>query len=124
MGGEPTPRGDQGRRLLWGLVGTAGVTASAWLLWGMNGAKSALLFGAIATSIQLLADRLARRVGVEPTVDRLRVYAIGVVLRFGGVALIGVAAFKGGEAFSPPGAALGYLGVLLPLLYLETRLER
>jgi hypothetical protein len=105
-------------------VGTAAVTALAWLLWGMNGAKSALLFGAIATSIQLLADRLARRVGVEPTVDRLKVYAIGVVLRFGGVALIGVAAFKGGEAFSPPGAALGYLGVLLPLLYLETRLER
>lgn len=124
MGGAPTPRGDQLRRLRWGLVGTAGVTVVAWFLWGMTGAKSAFLFGAIATSIQLLADRLARRVGVEPTVDRLKVYAIGVVLRFGGVALIGVAAFKGGEAFSPPAAALGYLGVLLPLLYLETRLER
>lgn len=96
----------------------------AWLLWGMSGAKSAFLFGAIATVIQLLADRLARRIGVAPTVDRLRVYAIGVVLRFGGVALIGVAALMGGESFSPPGAALGYLGVLLPLLYLETRLQR
>jgi hypothetical protein len=106
------------------VVGSAGVTALAWLLWGSVGAKSALLFGAIATGIQLLADRLARRLGVAATIDRLTVYAIGVGLRFGGVALIGVAAFKGGEAFSPPGAALGYLGVLLPLLYLETRLER
>lgn len=124
MRGRTTPRGDQVRRLLWGAVGTAGVTALAWFCWGMDGAKSALLFGAIATGIQLLADRLARRLGVAATVDRLKVYAIGVVLRFGGVALIGVAAFKGGEAFSPPGAALGYLGVLLPLLYLETRLGR
>ena len=105
-------------------MGTAGVTAVAWLLWGTTGAQSALLFGAVATGIQLLADRLARRLGVVATVDRLMVYSIGVVLRIGGVALIGVAAVTWGEAFSPPGAAMGYLGVLLPLLYLETRLER
>jgi hypothetical protein len=90
----------------------------------MHGARSALLFGVVATAIQLLADQLARRLGVAATVDRLLVYSIGVVLRIGGVALIGVAAILRGEAFSPPGAALGYLGVLLPLLNLETRLER
>ncbi|MEO7354772.1 MAG: hypothetical protein ABIZ70_10555 [Gemmatimonadales bacterium] len=96
---------------------------SAWL-WGMPGAKAALFFGGLATLIQLLADRLARRLGVPATVDRLKVYAIGMALRFGGVALIGVAMMLGGEGFSLLGAALGYLGVILPLLYLETRLDR
>ena len=124
MRGRTTPRSNQSRRFRWGAVGTAGVTVLAWLLWGVVGAQSALLFGVVATGIQLLADRLARRLGVAVTVDRLLVYSIGVVLRIGGVALIGVAAFLRGEAFSPPGAALGYLGVLLPLLYLETRLAR
>lgn len=86
--------------------------------------RAALLFGALATAIQLLADRLARRLGVPATLDRLTVYAVGVLLRFGGVAVIGVLAFRGGETFSLPGAAVGYLGAMLPLLYLETRLER
>ncbi len=115
---------DQGRRLVWGALATTGVVALSGLLWGLAGAKAALLFGVVATVIQLLADRLARQVGVPATIDRLRVYAIGVVLRFGGVALIAVAAFLGGERFSFQGAALGYLGVMLPLLYLETRLAR
>lgn len=100
------------------------MAALSWLLWGIGGAQAALLFGAVATGIQLLADRLARRDGVPATVDRLKVYGIGVVLRFGGVALIAVAAWQGGARFSFQGASLGYLGVLLPLLYLETRLGR
>lgn len=106
------------------MVGTAGVTLLSGLLWGGAGAKAALLFGAIATLIQLLAHRLVQRLGVPATVDRMKVYAIGVVLRFGGVALIAVAVYLGGEGFSFQGASLGYLGVILPLLYLETRLDR
>ena len=98
--------------------------ALAWLLAGEGGAKAALLFGAIATGIQLLAARLARRIGVPASLDHLKVYGIGALLRVGGVALIGLLAFEAGEKFSLPGAALGYLGVILPLLYLETRLGR
>ncbi len=100
------------------------MTLLSGALWSGSGAKAALLFGALATLIQLVADRLARQVGVPATVDRLKVYGIGVVLRFGGVALIAVAALAGGEGFSYQGAATGYLGVILPLLYLETRLDR
>ena len=119
-----TPRSDQGRRLLWGAGCTAGVVAVGWLVAGNAGAKAALLFGAIATGIQLLAARLARRIGIAASIDQLRVYAIGTVLRFAGVGMIGVVALTTGEGFSFSGAALGYLGVILPLLYLETRLGR
>jgi uncharacterized membrane protein len=98
--------------------------AVAWVAAGTAGAKAALLFGAIATGIQLLAARLARRIGIAASIDQLQVYAIGTVLRFAGVAMIGVVAFKAGEGFSLSGAALGYVGVILPLLYLETRLGR
>lgn len=117
-------RSDQLHRLLWGAAATAGVTLLSGLLWGGGGARAAALFGAIATLIQLVAHWLVQRLGVPATVDRVQVYAIGVVLRFGGVALIAVAAYLGEERFSFQGAALGYLGVLLPLLYLETQLGR
>ncbi|MEP6591431.1 MAG: hypothetical protein ABJC19_09635 [Gemmatimonadota bacterium] len=96
---------------------------AGWL-WGPAGFRAALLFGGLATALQLLADRLARRLGGRATLDRLSVYAVGVLLRFGGVVVIGVAAFRAGEGFSLPGAALGYLGAMLPLLYLETRLDQ
>lgn len=98
-----------------------------WLaatLWDRAGARGALLAGALATAVQLLADRLARKLGVPATVDRLKVYAIGALLRFGGVLLIAVAAYASRGRFSFAGASLGYLGVILPLLYLETRLGR
>jgi hypothetical protein len=100
------------------------VSVLAGLVAGRAGAEAALLCGGIATGIQLLAARLARRIGVAPSIDHLKVYAIGAGLRFAGVAVIGVVAFKAGEGFSLPGAALGYVGVILPLLYLETRLGR
>jgi uncharacterized membrane protein len=98
--------------------------AVGWLVAGNAGAQAALLFGAIATGIQLLAARLARRIGIAASIDQLRVYAIGTVLRFAGVGMIGVVALTAGEGFSFSGAALGYVGVILPLLYLETRLGR
>lgn len=119
-----TPRANQLRRLRVGAACSAGVVVVAGLLWGREGMQSALLFGALATAIQLLADRLARRLGTPASVDHLKVYAVGMFFRFGGVGLIGVAAMLGGESFSLPGAVLGYLGVMLPLLALETRLER
>ena len=96
----------------------------AGLIWSTEAAGSALLFGAIAAGVQLLAARLTRQIGVAASLDHLKVYAVGVLLRFAGVALIGVVALVAGAWFSPPGAALGYVGVLLPLLYLETRLGR
>lgn len=83
---------------------------------------AAVAFGLLATGIQLFAARIVRRLGVPATPDRLKVYAIGMALRIGGVALIGVAVTIDRATFPPGPSALGYLGTLLPLLWLETRL--
>ena len=51
------------------------------------------------------------------------VYGIGVVLRMLGVLIIAVLVMRDPERFPVLPTALGYLGVILPLLYLETRLR-
>lgn len=113
---------DQLRRLRLGAACTAAITALAWLLWGSAAVTAALVFGALATVIQLFAARTVRRMGVPATPDRLKVYAIGMALRIGGVAVMGVAMTIDRVTFPPGPVALGYLGTLLPLLWLETRL--
>lgn len=113
---------EQLRRLRLGVACTAAITGLAWLLWGRAGVTAALAFGGLATAIQLFAARIVRRLGVPATPDRLRVYAIGMALRIGGVALIGAAVTIDRATFPPGPSALGYLGTLLPLMWLETRL--
>ncbi len=97
------------------------VAAVAWLASGSAGATGAATAGLVAIALSLLAVRLVRRTGREPTVDQLMVYGIGVVLRFVGVGLIGLLVVRNPTTFPPLPTALGYLGVVLPLLYMETR---
>ena len=110
------------RRLRLGVVMTAAVAAVAVLPWGTVGMLAAAAFGGVATVIQLLAARWARMTGRRATPDQLVVYLIGMLLRIAGVALIGVAVTIDRATFPPGPAALGYLGTLLPLMWLETRL--
>ncbi len=49
---------------------------------------------------------------------------LGFFLRLGGVALFAVGAGLRPDLFAPLPAALGFLGVLVPLLVLETRNTR
>lgn len=109
--------------MLVGAVATALVAAVAWLTGGTAGATGAATAGLVATLLSLLALRLVTRTGREPTVDQLMVYGIGVVLRMLGVLIIAVLVVRDAEHFPPWPTALGYLGVILPLLYLETRLR-
>lgn len=110
------------RRLALGLAMTAAITGLAWGIWGSGGVTAALVFGMAATTIQLVAARAATRLGVPATPDHLRVYVMGMLLRIGGVALLGAAVMIDRATFPPGPAALGYLGTLLPLMWLETRL--
>jgi hypothetical protein len=71
--------------------------------------------------VSLLAVRLVRKTGREATVDQLLVYGIGVVLRFAGVCVVGLLVVRKPTLFPLLPTALGYLGVVLPLLYMETR---
>lgn len=110
------------QRLGLGVVATAAISGLAWAIWGPAGVTAALVFGMVATTIQVVAARIAARLGAPATPDRLRVYAVGMLLRVGGVVLLGVMVTMNRAAFPPGPAALGYLGTLLPLMWLETRL--
>lgn len=101
---------------------TAAITMLAWALWGRAGVTAALVFGIVATTIQLVAARAAARLGAPATPDHLRVYVVGMLLRIGGVAAVGAAVLLDRATFPPGPAAVGYLGTLLPLMWLETRL--
>jgi len=109
------------RRLAVGLGASLVWASLAAGIWGRQGAFAALTFGLVATGLQLLAARLIRRTGHEASVDRLAVYGIGMLLRITGVVILGVAVTQDRNLFPPLPAALGYLGTVLPLLYLETR---
>lgn len=107
-----------------GLVLTAAMGSLAVALWGWDAAPASATFGLIATAVQLAAARMmiaARDGRFQLFAQR---WAFGMLLRLAGVALIPVAALAARPLFPPQAAALGYLGVLLPLLYWETRLVR
>ena len=117
-----TASSKQFRRLQLGLAATAAITGLSALIWGPRAVTAALVFGLVATIIQLVAARIASRLGKPATPDQLRVYVIGMALRVLGVAALGLAVTLDRATFPPGAAALGYLGTLLPLMWLETRL--
>ena len=117
-------RSEQRRRLAWGAVCTLVVSGLALAIWGPGAVIGAATFGAVATGLQLLAAQLMARTGKPAALDHLTVYVIGVFLRLLGVVLFGVAVALDRGTFRPWPTALGYLGTILPLLYLETKLGR
>jgi hypothetical protein len=119
-----TQRGEQRRRLVWGAVCAIAVSGAALAIWGRRGVIGAATFAAVATGLQLLAAQLMARTGKPAALDHLTVYVIGVFLRLLGVVLFGVAVALCRGTFAPWPSALGYLGTVLPLLYLETKLGR
>lgn len=115
---------EQRARIRWG-VGSAIITgATSWWLWGREGAIAAVVMAVVATGLQMFTARITERSGVPAALDHLKTYLIGVVLRLLGVVVLALAVFFDRRTFPPLAAALGYLGAVLPLLYLETRLAR
>lgn len=110
------------RLLLVGL-GLAGTLAAVcgWQ-WGRQAAAAAGGFGLLATAIQLVAMRLMHGLKQMPTSKFFARWAAGTGLRFAGAILMGVLALVNATLFPPLPAALGFLGVLIPLLALEIRL--
>ena len=102
----------------WGLgLGlTAMVTTIEYLVWGRSAVVTGVTFGLIATGIQAAAIRVA-----EPGLKR---FAVGFGLRLGGVVLFVIAVLADRALFPPLPTALGYLGVVIPLLFAETRLAQ
>lgn len=104
-----------------GLALTAGVTAASALLWGEGGVVPAAAFGLLATAIQAVAVRLVQPVLRSPFRALAKRWAFGMGLRLVGVVLMAVAVSLDPVRFEPLPTALGYLGVVIPLLFMETR---
>ncbi len=111
------------RTALYGVGLTALVTATLWAIWGAPALVPGISFGLLATGIQVVAVRLLRTGGDEfgRTMARL---GMGMGLRLVGVVLFAVAVVVWRGVFPPLPTAFAYLGVVVPLLFLEIRLAR
>lgn len=105
-----------------GLAAMIGVTLLMLVIDGSTGALAAATFAGVAVGLQLLAGVVTGRFVKSRGPDLMREHAIGMAFRVFGVALIAVAVTVDRATFPPGACAVGYLGAVLPLLWLETRL--
>jgi len=112
------------RILLLGVVLLVVMTLVAGRLWGAQAAIAAAVFAGLAIAIQVGALALMRPARHEKVEKFLKAWGLGMGLRLAGVVAIAVAAGLDPTRFPPLAAALGFLGVLLPLLFYEVRLIR
>ena len=104
-----------------GLALTLPVAVLGALLGGWQGMLAAAAFGLLATAIQVAAGRTMSRQGESPTREYMRAWASGMGLRMLGVILVGVVIWLDSAWCPPVPAAMGYIGVLVPLLFFEAR---
>jgi hypothetical protein len=109
---------------LLGALLAAGMAGAAGGLWGGPAALAAAAFGALATLIQTVSLALLRPVQRAPLDRFLARWGAGMGLRLLGIVALALAAGLDPTHFPPLAAALGFLGVLLPLLFFEVRLMR
>ena len=108
----------------WGVGLTAVVTGVLALYWGRGAILPGLVFGALATAIEVVALARLRRTWREPGTGPLKGFAEGMGLRLSGVAVLAAATVLNRTVFPPLPSALGFLIVLVPLLFLEVRWVR
>ena len=107
-----------------GLALTAVVTAL--LLWGFgrDALLPGLVFGGIATAIQLAAGGFLRRAAGKPFEQLLGAWGTGMGLRVLGMFLFLGAVLADRTLFPPLPTALAFLGVLIPLMFSDIRTLR
>lgn len=117
---EPVP---SNTRLIFlaGLALSIVAATLAGVLGGGREARSGLLFGLLATAIQLVAGRWMTGLERAPIQQYLKRWGGGMGLRLLGVGLVGMVIWLEPPALPALPAALGYVGVLVPLLFLEAR---
>jgi hypothetical protein len=92
--------------------------------WGQDALLPGLVFGLVATAIQVIAVALVRPAFAGDTVRLLKRWGLGMLLRVLGVALVALAVTLDRGLFPPLPTAFAFLGVLVPLLFMEVRLVR
>lgn len=107
-----------------GLLLTALWAGVANQIWGTQAAFAAAVFGGVALVIQMVSLGLMKSVRGAKFDKFIARWGIGMGLRFVGVVLIAVASGFDKAHFPPVPVAVGFLGVLIPLLIYEVRLIR
>jgi hypothetical protein len=107
-----------------GIALTALVTGLLYIGWESDALVPGLVFGLLATGIQVASVALVRPVFGGETVRLLKRWGMGMLLRFLGVALVAAAITIDSALFPPLPTAFAFLGVLVPLLFMEVRLVR
>ena len=105
----------------WGLGLTAGLAGLGWVVWGRGAVVAIAAFGLLATVIQLVAVAVLRPGLAAPFRVLVTRWSLGVGLRLAGIVVFAVAVVVRRETFPPLPSALGYLGVVIPLLFMEMR---
>ena len=105
-----------------GLALTAVVSAVSWWLGGTPAAVAATSAGVLAVGIETVALLLLTPALVPPFERLVKRWAYGLGLRRAGVGLVGVAVVGWPARFPPLPTALGFVAVLIPLLFGEMHL--
>ncbi len=93
-------------------------------VWGREGLVGALSFGCLALGIQIVAVSILKKAWAGKFPSVLEKFVIGMALRLAGVVTLAVVVSLRPEVFLPLPSALGFLGVLIPLLYMELKLVK
>ena len=112
-------------RMLWaGLALTVLVTATLALAFGGSAWVPGIAFGGLATAIQVVAVLVVKPAMSGPLRGMMLRWGVGMGLRLLGVVLFAVAVLIRSDIFPALPTAFAYIGVLIPLLFLEIRLLR
>ncbi|HEU5217903.1 MAG TPA: hypothetical protein VFU23_04550 [Gemmatimonadales bacterium] len=110
--------------LLAGLLIGGAISAAAFGIGGAQAAFGAAVFSALGIVIQLSAIALIRPVMQAAPRLFIKRWGLGMGLRVLGVVALALAVGLDPTHFPPIPAAIGFLGVVLPLLLFEVRLVR
>lgn len=94
----------------------------AWGIWGPGALVAVWVFGLMATAIQLAAVAWLEPALGAPFPVLLKRWGVGMGLRFLAVVAFAALVAADAERFPPLPSALGLVGVLIPLLFMEIRL--
>jgi hypothetical protein len=100
------------------------ISGVAYRISGTQAAFAAGIFAGLALLIQVTAIALIRPVKQAPPRQFIKRWGLGMGLRLLGVVAIALAAGLDPVHFPAVPTAIGFLGVLLPLLLFEVRLVR
>ena len=99
--------------LLGGVLLTAAVTGLLHLVWGPSALVPGVVFGLLATLIQVVSAGLVRPAVQDEFARLIRRWAVGMGLRVGGIVAFGAAVLLDRDLFPPLPSALSSTPVSL-----------